>query len=293
MMLLFVLLAIGVSFGLAWLFWYFRYGPPDPELLPVLAYHKVDRRFEWGGTWNTPAQFRRQVDWLAQHGYRTIGPDMLFESGHTSREGAILITFEDAYESVYHNAYPVLSTHGFVATVFVITGCVGSENRWDVRLGGRTFRHMDWDQIQELKRNGYTIGSHTVSHRDLTRLPQGEVRRELMESKRQLEEKLGDEIGYLSYPFGRYTPQIQDLAREVGYRAAFAFCPSCSNRTVDPYAIRQMGIYVIDTVWDLRVKVDPASHPISFGFEDMKGRLINFCARGTPVVKGSEAKVGK
>jgi peptidoglycan/xylan/chitin deacetylase (PgdA/CDA1 family) len=269
--------------GISWGYWFIRYGPRKG--FPILLYHKIDRRMEWGGTWNTPRQFEKQLKSIKDEGYSVVPLEDLVETQLpiTNHKLPISITFDDGYENIYHYAYPILKEYGLTATVFLITGFVGKENSWDVNMGWRRFRHLSWEEIHEMKGDGITFGSHTVTHRDLTKLPIDEVRMELSESKRFLEEKIGEEVRYLSYPFGRYTDEIQEIAKEVGYSKAFTSYPRTKNSHYDPFALGRIGIYIIDTLPEFRVKTLGGQAGMSiflFGIEDIKGRVINFLSNG-------------
>ena len=65
------------------------------------------------------------------------------------------------------------------------------------------------------------IGSHTLTHRRLGELADDEARRELAESKRQLEAAFGTEISSVALPHGDYNGRTFELAREAGYRRAY------------------------------------------------------------------------
>jgi peptidoglycan/xylan/chitin deacetylase (PgdA/CDA1 family) len=67
--------------------------------------------------------------------------------------------------------------------------------------------------------NGYTIGSHTVSHPYLSELSVADLARELGESKQILEENTGQQIKYLAPPGGRYSEQVIKTATCLGYEA--------------------------------------------------------------------------
>ena len=278
--------------GVAWIYWFVRYGLPKGS--PVLLYHKVDSRMEWGGTWNTPKQFERQMRFLREEGY-TVVPleDIVVGAGlkpaPTTRK-LVAITFDDGYENLFHYAYPILKQYGYPATIFLITGFIGEENLWDVNVGMRRFRHLSWDEIIEMKENGFTFGSHTVTHRDLTKIPLEEVRWELAESKRSLKERIGEEIKFLSYPFGRYSEEIQGIAKETGYTTAFTSYPRTKNSFLDPFARRRVGIYIIDTLPEIRIKMD-GSNPLLYGIEEIKGRVINLFSHGTPLYKNVKLKI--
>lgn len=251
----------------------------DPAV--VLLYHKIDRRPELGGTWNLPFQFERQMTYLKERGYEVVPlEDLITGAPYPKR---VSITFDDGYEDVYSYAFPVLRQLGFPATVFLIAGYIGKENLWDVTLG-RRFRHLGWDQIEEMRRFGITFGSHTMTHPDLTRIPLDAAGYELRGSKQSLEERLGEEVRFLSYPFGRYNGEIEAVAEEAGYQVCFCSYPRRRNPGRNRYSVGRKGMYIIDTLFDFRAKVEGTSSLLC-GFQDIKGRLINSFSHGTPIAK--------
>jgi peptidoglycan/xylan/chitin deacetylase (PgdA/CDA1 family) len=83
---------------------------------------------------------------------------------------------------------------------------------------------LDWDQVRALHREGHLIGSHTMSHANMAHVPLIEARRELQESKRLLESRLGAAVEHFSYPCPilspHWTAQTEALSRDVGYVTA-------------------------------------------------------------------------
>jgi len=285
--LLLGMLLVALFFYLLYHRWKRAYGLPGLSAVPVLAYHKVDERWEWGGTRTTPRQFAAQVRWLKEEGYRTIPASeaaRLLAEGKHAPPKSVVLTFDDAYESVYQNAFPAMKECGFAGTVFLITGYAGKSNAWDVNWGGRKFRHLSWFQAKKMAEEGWEFGSHSVSHPDLTRIPEADALKELVKSKEAIEKELGKPCEFLSYPFGRYNERVQALARKAGYKAAFALYPKRSNREEDVFALRRKGVYLIDTLFDFRVKVEEPA--FWFPFSDLSGRMINWFASGTFEVKG-------
>ena len=264
------------------------------DSLLILAYHKIDPRFEWGITWVTPAQFEHQMAFLHGRGYGGGSVRDLSREGHakcevrsakcevknpkSTSERMVALSFEDGYGSVCEYAWPIMERYGFWGTVFVVAGYVGKENRWDANFGGRRFRHLSWKELRALSAAGWEIGSHTWSHRDLTALTRDEVVRELRESKQLLEDTTGVSVETLSYPFGRYDERVRDAAMEVGYRAGCAFFP----RRDDPFTMAQTAIYRMDTMVDFEAKV--TGNRLS-KLERFRGRLIHSLAAGTAVMQ--------
>ena len=87
----------------------------------------------------SPAKFRTILAFLKQQGYETISLKTLCNPVAVFPEKPIVITFDDSYESVYANAFPLMQEYGFLGTVFIITGYVGRINEWDVNCGGKKF----------------------------------------------------------------------------------------------------------------------------------------------------------
>lgn len=288
-MIRFLSYIIAIS-GALWLggyvVWRIRYGKPFPGWIPVLAYHKVDNRFEWGGTWITPGRFRSQMEHLKSRGYTTVTLSQaveLMQSGQSSRGRYLCITFDDAYQGLKKHAWPVLKELGFTATIFVITDYAGRENDWDINWGGRRFRHLNWDEMREMSQAGIEFGSHGLRHCDLRSLGDEELERELGESKKMLEQKLGCPARTLSYPFGRYDDRVIRAARKCGYILACSLGPKGRNNRLEVMALRRSAVYFTDTVWSIENMLDSKSP--WFWMQEMWGRLVNFCAGGTILAK--------
>jgi len=84
---------------------------------------------------------------------------------------------------------------------------------------------LSWEECKEMKNNSIDIGSHTVSHPMLTRLPPKQARYEMEQSKKHIEEKLGMEVKAFSYPFGDYDTDMVALVRKSGYAYAVTATP--------------------------------------------------------------------
>ncbi len=282
----YILLALTTALAGAYAYWRLRYGPPAIGSIPILAYHKVDGRFELGGTRVTPAQFARQMRYLKGAGYTAVTLSRaveLMRSGVAADEKPVCLTFDDAYESLFLHAWPVLRECGFTATVFALTDFIGAENTWDINWLGLRFRHLSLDQMRQMQAAGIEFGSHGASHRDLRYLRDAALEREVAGSRQALEQGLGAAVTAFCYPFGRYDARVIAAVRKAGYNAACSLAPRLRNDRTDFFALRRCGVYITDTLWDLRYKVDQRSP--WFWVEDLFARGVNACAGGTALVK--------
>ena len=269
----------------AYLLWRIRWGYPMDTFPRVLAYHKVTG-FEFGGTWVPPGRFVSHLEYLLDAGCIFISEETFLETLSGKRKGCareILLTFDDGYQELLENAVPALEKRRIPAHIFVVSHFIGRENSWELALPGRRCRHLSRDEIRDLAGRGFSFGSHTRTHRDLTRLELDEARDEMVRSKEELEDILDRPVRSISYPFGRFDARVSREAEIAGYEAAFSMYPPGSNGRLDPFALRREGVYIIDTLGSLRRKVDRGPF---FWFEDIKGRAINGIAVLTPILKG-------
>jgi peptidoglycan/xylan/chitin deacetylase (PgdA/CDA1 family) len=215
--------------------------------MAILAYHKVDNKFELGLTNVKPEMFARQVFYLKECGI-DLSPSLEEAVANT---GAAYLTFDDGYDCFYRNVVPVLLSAKAKATVFVISDYIGKENKWDLRLSYKPFRHMSAAQLREVATLGFQIGSHSSSHRDLTRLERGMARDELRNSKMEIEDLIGREVSEISFPFGRYDCASVEMAREAGYKRLYGL-----GSTGSYGVLARVPVYRIDTAAAVRRKVE-------------------------------------
>lgn len=234
--------------------------------MTIIVFHKLTRRPVIGTSWHTPHQFEATLRWFKEQGFKGITPQEILD--HPFKEKSLLVTFDDGYREVYTLGLPILEKYGFKPLIFLIAGYIGKENRWDY---GVRFRHLSWEEIMELKKRGYAFGSHTLTHPDLTKLSLKELYRELSESKRILEDRLG-KIDLLSYPFGRYNERVKRVAREVGYRMAFGYD---SGSPSEPLSMGRIPLRFMDIPSLLRMKSNKAYRRIEYNLYKIFLKLRN------------------
>ena len=277
-------LVVGVPIALHGV-WRVRYGYPPDHVPRVLCFHKLSQRFCFEGTWTTPARFAAYIDRLRARGYTFIDEAQYLdalEAPAIDRSKQVFLTFDDGYIEVRDVAWPLLAERGMPLHVFLVTDYAGRENTWDLALGRKPFRHLDWPAVREMSARGVTFGSHTASHADLTRAPQARVHQDLERSRTAIEDATGKAVRTLSYPFGRYSSATQEAARAAGFDAAFSLYPSHRNATVNRFALRRDAVYIIDPVSTIETKLE--KNPL-YGLEEMKCRAINAVAVLTPFLK--------
>ena len=193
----------------------------------VIMYHRFgDGRYPSTNT--TIEQFEAHLEELAGGGY-TVLP--LAEVVGKLREGeslpdrTVAITVDDAYTSVYEEAFPRFKEYGFPFTLFIATRSIG-------KTPGN---YASWDQIREMQAAGVDIGSQTHSHPHLHRIPLGQAREEIERSNQLFLEELGLVPSLHAYPFGEYSPEVRDLMQEMGFEAAFGQHSGVVHASQNPF----------------------------------------------------------
>lgn len=204
------------------------------------------------GNFVRPAQFREQLEALRDWGYRSIAFDEWLAyrgRGTALPPRPLILTFDDGYRSIVDHAWPMVCAAGFRATTFLVTGLMGGTNAWDP--DEKQVPLLSADDVRALRREGMTFGSHTRSHRPLTRLPASAVRDELVSSRRDLEMLLDEPITTLAYPFNNQNRAVRAGARDAGYLTAVRGTGRMNRRSTDPLALRRITVHSKMSIRDL------------------------------------------
>jgi len=218
--------------------------------LPILTYHSLDSS---GSVISTaPSRFRKQMAWLHRKGFQTLSlaeAARMLRAGQPFRERTCVITFDDGYETVYQNAFPILQEFGFTATVFLITGYCGKRNSWPGHVspvGEQSL--LSWTHIEEMARHHIEFGSHTVTHPDLACVTHHEAEREMRESKVMIQERLGRDVEVFAYPYGKYARWTVDLVNEHFTGACSTILGKVTSGA-DPALLPRVDMYYLSSQW--------------------------------------------
>lgn len=178
----------------------------------ILCYHDISQS-KWRFT-TKPQDFDRQIELLKKH-YQVVSLPELLQNQANSPYATI--TFDDGYTSLKEIALPILKKHGFVATAFVL----GNKDMANHKELANIIPMLNEDEILSLKRNGWEIGFHTVTHPDLTKITSDQLTNEIIIGKKNLEEKLNFKLNYFAYPKGHFNKLVISLVKQAGFKNAF------------------------------------------------------------------------
>ncbi len=183
----------------------------------VLQYHHISDTMP-RATSLAPDAFRDQLAILDKENFKVWSLPKLVNAllQKDSIPGkVVVITFDDAYSDIYHQAAPVLRGFNFPFTVFVSTDYVDRKQKG----------YLTWDQLRELKQQGATIANHTLSHPHLLRSHDNEsesdwkqrVKREIVETEARIQAETGDSFQYFAYPYGEANEKLMAWVKDWGF----------------------------------------------------------------------------
>jgi peptidoglycan/xylan/chitin deacetylase (PgdA/CDA1 family) len=209
--------------------------PMDWSGLRILCYHRIaDERDVLNVA---PALFRRQLEYALGSGARPVRLVDALLDGTLDREGrSFSVTFDDGYQDTLTDALPVLRDLQVPATVYLPTAITGGSARltWY-----RTPPPMlDWAGVDELRADSLVdVGAHSRTHPALTRLDDAAARAEIMGSREELAQRLGEAPASFCYPAGLYGERERNLVIEAGYTSAVTVRTGVNSAGCDPFAL--------------------------------------------------------
>jgi peptidoglycan/xylan/chitin deacetylase (PgdA/CDA1 family) len=223
-----------------------------------ICYHAVSDR--WPSSMAlTEAALSAQLAYLADRGYR--GATITDAVRSRPRGKTVVITFDDAYRSVFELAAPILRRFGFPGTLFVPTAFPATcqPMRWpgvDRWLGTPHESELipaSWEEIGALADSGWEIGSHTRTHPRLTQIDDEHLAEELEGSRSDCERALGRPCTSLAYPHGDEDERVVRACARAGYTVgATAPTPYYAPR---PLRWPRVGVHRQDDLAKFRSKV--------------------------------------
>lgn len=217
------------------------------SLLPVLTFHDINKRPSVISI--SPGVFQRSIARLHDNGFRALSlmevADVLNKSIQFP-DRSFAITFDDGYRSVYKESFPVLQRYDMSATVFLTVGENAPVKPSDrlPSLNGRPM--LSWHEIREMQQAGIDFGAHTCTHPNLTSLPIGQVKAEICDSKKIIEDALGARVFFFAYPYGCYNLQIRTIVQQH-FTCAYSVKLSMITKRSDLYALERVDAYYLRT----------------------------------------------
>ncbi len=179
----------------------------------ILMYHRFGED-KYPSTNIRLDQFDAHLEKLANGNYTILPLAKIIrhmQDGTVLPDRTVAITIDDAYLSVYTEAWPRLKAKGFPFTIFVATDPIDEGHP----------NYMTWDQIRQLQASGIGIGSQTKSHPHMHQISRAEIDAELSNSNQRFLQELGLRPTLFAYPYGEYNLVVIERVKAAGFTAAF------------------------------------------------------------------------
>jgi peptidoglycan/xylan/chitin deacetylase (PgdA/CDA1 family) len=205
--------------------------PVHSKSVAVLGFHKIGEPPPGScSTWFYISEetFTKQLTLLREERWAVIDLATFLiglDQPESLPKRSVLITFDDAYQSVTGAALRCLQQSNFPAVLFVVSDYIGKSNAFSCGVEPKE-PICTWDDLKLLDQAGISIQSHSASHSRFSRLHPTAQREEIIRSKAILEERLGKSVTALAYPYGDSGSDrsaVARILRGARYRAAFLY----------------------------------------------------------------------
>lgn len=206
----------------------------------------------------SPEAFTAQIEYLVQHGYHLLSlSDAVgrLSSGAVFPDRSAVITLDDGFQDNYEHALPILTRFKAPATVFLTVGYIGTGRLPTLTRTDFMPRPLDWREVKEMQAQGVEFGSHTLTHPMLSQVSHEVARREIGESRQELEDRLGTGIAFFCYPRGDFNDAVKQMVRDEGYRAACSTLPGVNDRRTDLFELKRTYISRHDSAKEFAKKM--------------------------------------
>lgn len=205
--------------------------PGTSSRVVVLCYHSVHSTRSFASV--TPELFEKHLIWLRGRCEIISFSDVSGIASDTrGNRPLVAVTLDDGYADNYECAFPLLQSYQVPATFFLTVGFVERDpaviERFRVlrRASVEELRPLTWSQVRVMRQAGMEFGAHTYSHPNLARLDRTAAEAELRRAKDIMEDRLGQRVSSMAYPFGRpkrhFTMETMDIVSRIGYEYAAA-----------------------------------------------------------------------
>jgi peptidoglycan/xylan/chitin deacetylase (PgdA/CDA1 family) len=202
------------------------------------------------------ADFERQLDCLRRHDVISLD-DAADRLAERDEAPTVVLTFDDGFEDVYRNAWPLLRERALPFTIYLATAFVGGTMHWEGSTAKSAGAALTWDQIEEMVGSGQcTIGNHTHSHAR----PQALTTSELDRCSDAIEQHTGQRPGHFAYTWGVDVPAMHHELR-VRFRTAATGRLGRNRSGTDPMSWKRIPVRRTDPLDFFRAKLTGSLGP--------------------------------
>ncbi|MDA0165960.1 polysaccharide deacetylase family protein [Solirubrobacter ginsenosidimutans] len=220
--------------------------------VPILMYHVISKApagVPNAELWVDRHVFADEMRALRAAKFQAITLQQAYDAwkhGGPLPKHPVVVSFDDGYLSHYTHAKPVLRALGWPGVLNLQLNVLGQ--------GGLTTK-----QIKSMIAAGWEVDSHTLTHPDLTTLDDASLKRELVDSRRELQKRFGVPADFIAYPAGKYDARVEAATKAAGYRAATTVDEGVARGRDDLFALKRVRVNASDTATTLLARLKSSS----------------------------------
>ncbi|MDG2915272.1 poly-beta-1,6-N-acetyl-D-glucosamine N-deacetylase PgaB [Bisgaard Taxon 10/6] len=237
------------------------------EHLGILCYHNVidesvpNKHQQYFPQTISAQTLITHFNWLRNNGYKPVSLQQIMDArngGHPLPDKAVLLTFDDGYESFYNVIYPLLKAYNYPAVYAIVTDWVNTPNNRKISYGNQKLNRNEfvtWQQLREMQASGLIeMASHTNDlHHGINANPAGsslpaviapayrngqyetsteyknKLRKDFQRSYDLLKKNVGVAPRAMVWPYGHFTATAADIAKEVGFEVHMSLVDTKTN----------------------------------------------------------------
>jgi peptidoglycan/xylan/chitin deacetylase (PgdA/CDA1 family) len=204
----------------------------------ILCYHGIGED-DWTYSVNK-ATFKKQINYLISKKYNFISLSQVAQYLNGKFEiskPSVVITFDDGYKDIL-DIKNYIKKNNIKPTLFLLSDTKNA-NRKELE---NTREFLNKNEILSLVKNGWEIGSHTATHSDMHTLTDNKIKKEIINSKIDLENMLKIRVNYIAFPKGRYNKKILIAVSKAGYKLGLTMDDSKIDKQINPLALPRIGV---------------------------------------------------
>lgn len=227
----------------------------------ILLYHHVSETTP-AVTSVSPDTFRQHMQYLADN-HNVLPLQTVIEKLKNNQalpDKAVVITFDDGYNNLYHQAHPILKEFGFAYTIFI-----------NPPLIGQASYQLTWQQIEEMASEKATFANHASEHLHLLTKDPAEsqqtwltrVTENIQSAEQILAQRLGYKLKYFAYPYGEFDLPLKRHLEKLGYTSFAQHSGAIASHSDFSALPRFPAAGIYSNIDSLKVKLNSLAMPIT------------------------------
>lgn len=232
----------------------------------ILIYHQVGANLGREMEVSTRA-FRSQLEWLSASGGTVVDLETaIARRNEPGSDKLFVLTFDDGFEDVYDNAFPLMRDRRLPFTLYLTTQPIETGDPIDSRYPGAS--PLTWSQINEMIESGLvTVGSHTHTHPHLERISVKQIDNELDVSDSLIERRTGIKPRHFTYPWGVWSGVADPFVR-ARYETATVGSARDSSSNFDSHRMTRVPVQRTDVLGLFQRRME-TGNPTETFFRDL------------------------